>query len=67
MMGAEDFSYVLAEYPGAVSFLGVCPAGQDPSTAARNHSDRMVLDESVLHLGAAIHAGLALEVLGRRG
>ncbi|MGH3839454.1 MAG: M20 metallopeptidase family protein, partial [Pseudonocardiaceae bacterium] len=27
MMGAEDFSYVLAKVPGAMAFLGACPAG----------------------------------------
>ena len=30
IMGAEDFSYVLAEVPGALAFLGGCPPGRGP-------------------------------------
>ena len=34
IMGAEDFSYVLAEVPGALAFLGGCPPGVDPADGA---------------------------------
>src|SRR3712207_8664226 len=34
LMGAEDFSYVLEEVPGAMAFLGACPPGSEPRSAA---------------------------------
>ena len=39
IMGAEDFSYVLAEVPGALAFLGGCPPGWTVG-APPNHSNR---------------------------
>ncbi|HEX5824388.1 MAG TPA: M20 family metallopeptidase, partial [Candidatus Limnocylindrales bacterium] len=38
IMGAEDFSYVLQQVPGAMAFLGARPDGLDPATAPHNHS-----------------------------
>ena len=35
VMGAEDFSYVLEQRPGAMAFLGVCPPGTRPTTRMR--------------------------------
>ncbi len=58
--GAEDFSYVLQEVPGAFVFLGACPPGTDPATAPSNHSARAVFDDSVLASGSALLAELAL-------
>ena len=37
-MGAEDFSYVLQERPGALAFLGVCPEGQPRSRSEADAS-----------------------------
>ena len=65
LMGAEDFSYVLAKVPGTMAFLGACPAGQDPDTAAANHSNRVVFDESTMAHGVALYAGFALQALVR--
>ena len=31
VMGAEDFSYVLQQVPGAMAFLGAAPPGSDPA------------------------------------
>ena len=59
-MGAEDFSYVLREVPGAMAFLGARPAGQDPATAPMNHSNRVVFDEAAMAGGAALYAAIAL-------
>jgi len=62
IMGAEDFSYVLARVPGAMVFVGARPAeGQ----AAPLHSNRMRLDESALATGIALHAAVALRWLER--
>jgi amidohydrolase len=63
IMGAEDFSYVLAEVPGALAFLGGCPPGVDPVTAPPNHSNRVVFDEAAMVDGVALYAGLALRAL----
>ncbi len=58
LMGAEDFSYVLREVPGAFAFLGAQVPGGGPL-----HSDTMKLDESVFPAGAALHAAVALRLL----
>jgi amidohydrolase len=63
VMGAEDFSYVLQQRPGAMSFLGACPPGLHPARAHACHSNRMVLDEDAMRAGIAMYAALALEYL----
>jgi hippurate hydrolase len=63
VMGAEDFSYVLQQRPGAMSFLGVCPPGEHPARAHACHSNRMTLDEDAMRAGIAMYAALALEFL----
>ena len=66
VMGAEDFSYILEEVPGAMAFLGVCPDDIANSLEAPScHSDLMRLNEDALPLGAAMHAGVAIEWLDR--
>ncbi len=54
-MGAEDFSYVLQKVPGAMIFLGATPEGGDWRDCCALHSNKMVLDEKVMALGAALH------------
>jgi amidohydrolase len=61
--GAEDFSFVLEEVPGAFVFLGACPAEVDAEAAAYNHSPEAVFDDSVLPDGATLLAELALRRL----
>jgi amidohydrolase len=63
IMGAEDFSYVLQRVPGAMSWLGACPPGQDPQTAPANHSNRVVFDEDAMAVGVATHVATALAAL----
>ena len=64
VMGAEDFSYVLQRVPGAMAFLGVCPADIGNSLEAPAcHSNLMRLNEDALHLGVALHAAVALRHL----
>jgi amidohydrolase len=63
MAGAEDFSYVLEQVPGAFVMLGACPPGADPATAPNNHSADAVFDDAVLADGAALYAELALRRL----
>jgi amidohydrolase len=66
VMGAEDWSYVLQQVPGAMAFLGTRPAGMAPADVAPNHSNRMVLDESAMAVGIATYAGVALRWLSQR-
>ena len=58
-MGAEDFAYVLQKAPGAMVFLGATPEGGDWRSCCSLHSNRMVLDESAMARGAALHCALA--------
>ena len=60
LMGGEDWSYVLAEVPGAMAFLGACPPGLTPGEAPSNHSNRVVYDEEAMTAGVALHAAVAL-------
>ncbi|MGW0857577.1 M20 metallopeptidase family protein [Streptomyces sp. NPDC002690] len=64
MAGAEDFSFVLREVPGAFVGLGACPPGVDTATAPMNHSAQAVYDDGALPHAAALLAGLALRRLG---
>ena len=61
--GAEDFSYVLEQVPGAFLFVGATPAGADPATAPYNHSAHARFDDAALPVAAAVLAGLALDRL----
>ncbi len=61
--GAEDFSYVLEQVPGAFVFVGATPAGEDPQTAAYNHSPRARFADDALAVTPAVLAALALDRL----
>ena len=63
MTGAEDFSFVLEQVPGAFVMLGACLADSDPATAPFNHSADAVFDDGVLADGAALYAELAIRRL----
>jgi hippurate hydrolase len=63
IMGSEDWSYVLQRVPGAMTWLGACPPGQDPNVAPTNHSNRVVFDEDAMAVGVATHAAVALAAL----
>jgi hippurate hydrolase len=65
VMGAEDFSLVLQRVPGAMLRLGMAPPGIEHP--APNHSNRMMIDESVMATGIALHAALAIRFLSAGG
>ena len=46
VMGAEDFSYVLAKVPGMMAFIGVAESGADWKQCCGIHSSKMVVDET---------------------
>jgi len=58
-MGAEDWSYVLEQVPGAMAFLGARPRSA-PLPYPNNHSNLVVFDEDAMAVGAALHAKVAL-------
>ncbi|KAH6558124.1 hypothetical protein KP509_1Z078800 [Ceratopteris richardii] len=61
MMGAEDFAFYTRVIPGVIYFLGIrnetCGSVHSP------HSPLFSIDESVLHVGAALHAAIAEQYL----
>ena len=59
-LGGEDWSYVLQEVPGTMSYLGACLPDQVPGEAPGNHSNRVVFDEEAMAAGVAMHAAVAL-------
>ena len=59
VMGAEDFAYVLEKVPGAMVWLGASHEGDDWRQCCGLHSNHMVMDDSVMARGAALHAALA--------
>jgi hippurate hydrolase len=63
IMGAEDWSYVLQQHPGAMAFLGACPPDVDLERAVPDHSNRVVYDENAFPAGVAMYAGMALRWL----
>jgi amidohydrolase len=65
--GAEDFSFVLEQVPGAFIMLGACPAGTPPGSAPANHAADAVFDDAVLADGTTLLAELALRRLAAEG
>lgn len=66
IMGAEDFSYVLQEVPGAMVFLGGTHSDRNLATAAPNHSNHVVFDEEAMVTGTTMYAAMALNHLNGR-
>ena len=62
-MGGEDFSYVLERIPGAMAFLGVAPGGGDPLARAPLHNPAMLIDETTMPRGVALHCAFATTFL----
>jgi hippurate hydrolase len=63
-MGSEDFSYVLQRVPGAMANLGTRP---ESGEVYPNHSNRMLLNETALASGIALHVAVALRFFERGG
>jgi hippurate hydrolase len=60
IMASEDFSYVLERVPGAIANLSTRP---ENGPAFPNHSPRMLVNESALATGIAMHVAVALRFL----
>jgi amidohydrolase len=63
VLGAEDFSYVLEQVPGAFFWVGATPPELDPATAPYNHSAAARFSDDALAVGPALLAALALDRL----
>jgi amidohydrolase len=61
--GSEDFAFYGQKVPALFFFVGVTPAGQDPSKAPSNHSPLFFLDESGLDVGLRALLGVAVDYL----
>lgn len=61
--GAEDFSFYQQEVPGLFFFVGGCPKGTDPTTAAGHHTPDFYVDDAGMALGMKALAGLTLDYL----
>jgi hippurate hydrolase len=61
IMGAEDWSYVLQQVPGAMAFLDANPAFT--TEPAANHSNLVVFNEDAMPQGVALYAAFAMESL----
>ncbi|MEO8374533.1 MAG: M20 family metallopeptidase [Sphingomonas bacterium] len=63
IMGGEDFSYVLREIPGAMSFIGVARTGTEPGANPPLHNTKMTIEEEVMARGVALHCACAEQFL----
>jgi hippurate hydrolase len=63
LAGAEDFSRILQNVPGAMVFLGATIDGRDHETSPWNHSPEAAFDDRVMPDGATLLARLALDHL----
>jgi len=61
---AEDFAEFSNVVPGMYFFVGTTPVGQDPATAAMNHSPLYFVDESAIGIGVRAMSRVAMEYLG---
>ncbi|HWD78903.1 MAG TPA: M20/M25/M40 family metallo-hydrolase, partial [Kribbella sp.] len=67
LMGAEDFSMVLREVPGAFTMVGARPDDVTAAEAPSNHSSIVRFDDAVLADNAAALAQLAARHLTPQG
>ena len=63
VMGSEDFSLFQRVVPGLFFFVGVVPAGVEPTSVAPNHSPRFFIDEASLPVGVRALANLTCDYL----
>ncbi|ERN00962.1 hypothetical protein AMTRI_Chr04g250390 [Amborella trichopoda] len=57
MMGAEDFAFYSEKIPAAFYYIGV--KNETIGSVHTGHSPFFMIDEEVLHVGAAVHAAIA--------
>jgi len=60
-LGSEDFAYYGQKVPSAFVVLGT--RNETKELSGGLHNPKFILDEEVIHIGAALHTSLALEYL----
>lgn len=63
IMGAEDFSHLVKDIPGFFGFIGCY--NEKLGLTHNNHSEFFTVDESILHMGAALAAQFAYDFLNQ--
>jgi amidohydrolase len=63
MTASEDFAWYGKKVPAFFFFVGSTPPGQDPKTAANNHTPTFFLDERALPVGLRGLLGVAVDFL----
>lgn len=63
-MIAEDFAYFGQAVPSAFMFIGI--RNESVGAVHNLHSVNFKVDEEVLHVGAAVHAAMAIEFLRKK-
>lgn len=63
IMGAEDFSHLVTNIPGFFGFIGC--HNEKLGMVYNNHSEFFTVDESALHMGAALAAQFAYDFLNQ--
>ncbi len=63
VMGAEDFSYLMAKVPGFYGFVGC--RNEKIGAIHNNHSEFFIVDESTLHMTSALAAQFAYDFLNQ--
>jgi amidohydrolase len=58
--GAEDFSFIANEVPSFFFFIGGCPEGTDPKTAAPHHTPDFYVDDTGMMTGIKSFLSLTL-------
>jgi amidohydrolase len=64
IMGAEDFSHLVTNIPGFFGFIGCY--NEKIGAVHNNHSEFFTVDESTLHMGAALAAQFAYDFLNQQ-
>ena len=64
-MGSEDFSSYTYELPCAYLLLGAGTKEEDPLYGKPMHNEKVVFNENILTMGAAMHAYCAIKWLSR--
>jgi len=59
----EDFAYIARAVPSVYWWVGVTPAGTDPSTAPDNHSEKFFVDEAGIQVGLRSLLHVAVDYL----
>ncbi|CAI0462623.1 unnamed protein product [Linum tenue] len=67
IMGAEDFSFYSQKMNAAFFMIGARTTKVGPRPVEPLHSPRLVIDEDVLPVGAALHAAVAISYLDAGG